>query len=83
MVISYVRDPILTYLALYFKEFFLLSCVFVCLFIIHLYLCGLTDSYVAQWVVSLTIINCSDAGIVPELASGLIPVSFLCVPITL
>lgn len=58
MVIFYVRDPILTYLALYFKELFLLSFVFffVCLFIIYLYLCGLTDSYFAQWVCLLLLL---------------------------
>lgn len=61
------------------EELFLLSYfLFVCL-----YRCGLTDPCFLQWLVSLTIINCLEAEIVPDLASEVILGSFLCVPVTL
>lgn len=66
------------------KSFSFSPLCFFCLFVYYLFISVWTYRLLfCSMGVSLTIINHFDAGIVPELASGLIPVSFLCVPITL
>ena len=59
----------------------------ICWFIIYLYQRGLSDPYIAQWIVSLITMNCFDAETGPDLASKNVfkvaSVSFWCVLIPL